>query len=427
MLPHHGSLSRKLRLTAEEKLKNGELRAVVATASLELGIDIGTVDLVCQVGSPRSIAVALQRFGRSGHWVGATPKARLFATTRDELIECAALMRAIRQGELDRLEIPDSPLDVLAQQIIAETACEEWGEDELFERFASTYAYRGLTRQRFDSVVEMLSEGISTRARAQRGVSASRPGQPPPARAPQRAAGGDYFRRSDSRYGAVSRRRRAGGLGGGLARRGLRGREHGRRYFSAGDDVRGASGASSRAWCGSRTLTGPPRRFLSGAARRRAARSSFRARFRGCARISRPGSTGRLLNPGRRTERSRPKAGRPLPDFLLEQCRLDRPGAEQAVAYVQAGRRALGVVPSQQTVVAERFFDESGGMQLIIHAPFGSRINRAWGLSLRKRFCRSFNLELQAAATDNGINISLTEQHAFPLEMVFEFLRPADA
>jgi ATP-dependent Lhr-like helicase len=173
VLPHHGSLSRKLRLTAEEKLKNGELRAVVATASLELGIDIGTIDLVCQVGSPRSIAVALQRFGRSGHWVGATPKARLFATTRDELIECAALIRAIHAGDLDRLEIPDSPLDVLAQQIVAETACEEWGEGELFERFRSTYAYRGLTRERFDAVVETMAwvvVGMSASARSARVV-----------------------------------------------------------------------------------------------------------------------------------------------------------------------------------------------------------------------------------------------------------------
>ncbi len=162
VLPHHGSLSRTLRLNAESRLKNGELRAVVATASLELGIDIGTVDLVCQVGSPRSIAVALQRVGRSGHWIGALPKGHFFATTRDELIECAALVRAIRSGELDRLEIPNAPLDILAQQIVAEAAARDWSEDDLFELVRSTYPYRNLPRSEFDAIVTMLSDGIST-------------------------------------------------------------------------------------------------------------------------------------------------------------------------------------------------------------------------------------------------------------------------
>src|SRR5882757_1778072 len=154
VLPHHGSLSRRLRFEAESRLKNGELRAVVATASLELGIDIGTVDLVCQIGSPRSIAVALQRVGRAGHWVGALPKGRLFATTRDELIECAALVRAIRRGELDKLEIPRAPLDILAQQIVAACACEEFGEDELFSFIQQAAPYRDLTRHDFDAVIE---------------------------------------------------------------------------------------------------------------------------------------------------------------------------------------------------------------------------------------------------------------------------------
>src|SRR5262249_19134626 len=132
VLAHHGSLSRALRQKAESRLKNGELRAVVATASLELGIDIGTVDLVVQVGTTRSIAVALQRIGRSGHWVGAKPKGRLFPTTRDELIECASIVRAVRAGELDQLEIPEAPLDILAQQIVAETAARDWREDDLY-------------------------------------------------------------------------------------------------------------------------------------------------------------------------------------------------------------------------------------------------------------------------------------------------------
>jgi ATP-dependent Lhr-like helicase len=164
VLAHHGSLSRRLRLDAEQKLKNGELRAVVATASLELGIDIGSVELVCQIGSPRSIAVALQRIGRSGHRVdpNSIPKGRLFATTRDELIECAALIHSIRSGSLDALEIPPWPLDVLAQQIVSAAACEPWSEDELYALICRAYPYRDLPRDQFDAVVEMLSEGIAT-------------------------------------------------------------------------------------------------------------------------------------------------------------------------------------------------------------------------------------------------------------------------
>jgi len=425
VLPHHGSLSRKLRLTAEEKLKNGELRAVVATASLELGIDIGTIDLVCQVGSPRSIAVALQRFGRSGHWVGATPKARLFATTRDELVECAALIRAIQEGELDRLEIPDSPLDVLAQQIIAEAACEEWGEDELFERFRSTYAYRGLRREQFDAVIEMLSEGISS----SRGRSAA------------------YLHRDQVNHRLRGRRNArlaaitSGGAIPDTAQYRVVAEPEGSAVGSVDEDFAVESMAGDVFLLG--TTSWRIRRVESGVVRVEDAHGAAPTIpfWRGEA----PGRTVELSREvsrlredigawldGQPAGASQPAGvGEPetaparLPDFLLEDCRLDRRGAEQAVEYVQAGRKALGVMPSQQTVVAERFFDESGGMQLILHAPFGSRINRAWGLALRKRFCRSFNLELQAAATDNGINISLTEQHAFPLELVFEFLRPA--
>jgi ATP-dependent Lhr-like helicase len=169
VLPHHGSLSRRLRLEAEQRLKRGELRAVVATASLELGIDIGTVDLVCQIGSPRSIAVALQRIGRAGHWVGAKPKGRIFATTRDELIESAAVIRSIKRGELDRLEIPRAPLDILAQQVVAMAACDDWNEDELFAFVRRSYPYRELARRDFDAVIEMLSEGMAT-SRGRRGA-----------------------------------------------------------------------------------------------------------------------------------------------------------------------------------------------------------------------------------------------------------------
>jgi ATP-dependent Lhr-like helicase len=426
VLPHHGSLSRKLRLTAEEKLKNGELRAVVATASLELGIDIGTVDLACQVGSPRSIAVALQRFGRSGHWVGAMPKARLFATTRDELIECAALIRAIHVGELDRIEIPDSPLDVLAQQIIAETACEEWGEDELFERFRATYAYRGLSRPQFDAVIEMLSEGIST----SRGRSAA------------------YLHRDQVNHRLRGRRNArlaaitSGGAIPDTAQYRVVAEPEGATVGMLDEDFAVESMAGDIFLLG--TTSWRIRRVESGVVRVEDAHGAaptipfWRGEAPGrTAELSREVSRLRedivdwLDRQGAETPpdtglEQPPESTLPgAPDFLFEDCRLDRRGAGQAVEYVRAGRKALGALPTQQTVVAERFFDESGGMQLILHTPFGSRINRAWGLALRKRFCRSFNLELQAAATDNGINISLTEQHAFPIEMVFEFLRPA--
>ena len=195
---HHGSLSRKLRLAAEKRLKDGEIRALVATASLELGIDIGSVDLVCQIGSTRSISVGLQRIGRAGHWRGAIPKGRIFATTRDELVECAALVRAIRRGELDRLEIPDAPMDILAQQIVAMCAAEDWNEQELFETIRQSYPYRELARADFDKIVEMLSEGIAARRGRYGAYLTSRSRQRRAARAAWRASGGDYQRRGDS-------------------------------------------------------------------------------------------------------------------------------------------------------------------------------------------------------------------------------------
>src|SRR6059036_3026196 len=160
---HHGSLSAKLRLDAEDRLKRGELRALVATASLELGIDIGAVDLVCQLGSTRSIASLLQRVGRAEHTRGGLPKGRIFPLSRDELVEVAALLRSVRRGDLDRLLIPEQPLDVLAQQIVASAACEDYDEEKLFALMRSAYPYRTLTRHEFDDVLSMLAEGFSTK------------------------------------------------------------------------------------------------------------------------------------------------------------------------------------------------------------------------------------------------------------------------
>jgi len=402
VLPHHGSLARRLRLDAESRLKSGELRAVVATASLELGIDIGTVDLVCQIGSPRSIAVALQRIGRSGHWIGARPHGRLFATTRDELVECAAVVRAIRAGVLDRTEIPDSPLDILAQQMVAACACEEWGEDALFDLARSTYSYRSLDRRDFDDIVAMLSDGIvTTRGRA-----------------------GAYLHRDQVNHRLGGRRgaRLAAITSGGAipdnANYQVVAEPEGAKVGTVDEDFAIESMAGDVFLLGNTSWR--IRRIENGRVRVEDAHGAAPSIpfWNGEA----PGRTAELS-----AEVSRLRAdivAAPQLDWLMHETGMDRLGAEQAIAYVESGARALGVLPTSTHVVAERFFDEGGGMQFVLHAPFGARINRAWGLALRKRFCRTFNFELQAAATDNGIVLSLGEQHSFPLDVVFEFLRP---
>ena len=405
VLAHHGSLSRGLRLDAEERLKRGDLRAVVATASLELGIDIGSVDLVCQLGSPRSIAVALQRIGRSGHRAdpNSIPKGRLFATTRDELIECAALIHAIRSGRLDAIEIPPWPLDVLAQQIVAETACGAWREDDLYEFVRRAYPYRDLPRANFDAVIEMLAEGIAT----QRGRSRA------------------YIHRDQ--VNGIVRARRGARLaaitsGGAIPENA--------NYFVVAEPEQSIVGTLDEDFA-VESLAGDV--FLLGTTSWRIRRvESGRVRVEDAHGAAPSIPFWRGEAPGRTVELSEEVASvrdaiaqenDPV-EWLIRECGLDRRGAEQASLYVRAGAAALGALPDSHRVVAERFFDEGGGMQLIVHAPFGARINRAWGLSLRKRFCRTFNFELQAAATDNGIVISLGEQHSFPLDLVFDFLTP---
>jgi ATP-dependent Lhr-like helicase len=416
---HHGSLSRKLRLAAERKLKAGEIRALVATASLELGIDIGSVDLVCQIGSPRSISVGLQRIGRAGHWRGAVPKGRLFATTRDDLLECASLVRAIRQGDLDRIAIPDAPLDILAQQVVAMCAAEDWSEDELFQSIRRAYPYRDLPRKDFDEIIEMLSEGIaSARGRYAAYLHRDRVNGMVRARRGSRLAaitsGGAIP--ENSLYtvvahpeaivvGTVDEDFAVESLAGDIM---LLGNTSWRiRRVQAGSVlVEDAQGAS------------PNVPFWRGEAPSRTDElSAHVAELR--ERIS------EFVPRGSPDSNGHAAAGvAAAVNWLKLECGLDGPGAEQIVEYIVAGRALLGAVPTQTTIIAERFFDESGGMQLIIHAPFGGRINKAWGLALRKRFCRSFNFELQAAATDNGLNISLSEQHSFPLADVFHFLHP---
>jgi len=409
VMPHHGSLARRLRLETETKLKNGELRAVVATASLELGIDIGSVDLVVQLGSPRSIAVALQRIGRSGHWVGATPKGVLVATTRDDLIECAAVVRAIRTGAMDRIELCEAPLDILAQQIVAAAAGDDWGEDDLFELVRSTYPYRALERGDFDAVIDMLSEGVAT-SRGRAGALLHRD------RVNRRVRG-----RRGARLAAIT--------GGGAIPDAT--------TYAVVVEPDGAVVGTVDEDFAVESMSGDI--FLLGTSSwrvRRVEQGRVRVDDAHGAPPSIPfwngEAPGRTLELSQEVSRLRLRIADLASDskaaaveYFEREGGVDRLGAEQMVDYVLAGKAILGVVPTQETVVAERFFDESGGMQLVLHTPFGARINRAWGLALRKRFCRSFNLELQAAATDNGIVISLSEQHAFPLEIIFEFLKAA--
>lgn len=419
---HHGSLSRKLRLDAETKLKNGELKALVATASLELGIDIGTVDLVIQLGSPRAIAVALQRVGRAGHWHGAISKGRIFATTRDELLECAALIYAIRQGDLDALIIPQQPIDILAQQIVATCATGDWREDDLYALMKNAYSYANLSREAFNAVIEMLSEGI----------------------AGSRGRYGAYLFRD--RVNGIIRARRGSRLaaitsGGAIPDNGLFtviAEPQGVMVGTLDEDFAIESNRGDIILLG--TTSWQIRRIESAAGRvlvedAHGAPPSVPF-WRGEAPARTKELSSYVSDLRQQISDLLPTCNGPVTDVLKEpgiakainwlkaNCGLDDAGAEQLLEYIRLGRAVLGAVPTQQTVIAERFFDEAGGMQLIIHAPFGARINKAWGLALRKRFCRSFNFELQAAATDDGLNIALAEQHSFPLADVFQFLHP---
>ena len=407
---HHGSMSREKRLEAEERLKRGELKALVATASLELGIDIGTVDLVVQVGSTRSIATLLQRVGRSGHRLASVPKGRLFPLSRDELIECAALVRATREGRLDRLIIPAKPLDILAQQIVAAAACEEWSEDALFDLVRSAYPYRDLTRREFDDVVQMLAEGFTTR-RGRRaahlhydGVNRRVKGRRG-ARLAAITSGGAIPDLGDYRVILEPTETFVGTLNEDFAIESNPGD-----IFQLGNTsyqvVKVESGQVRVADAKGQPPTLP---FWLGEA------------------------PGRTIELSEEVSRLRQDVGDRLSDpaaaieWLRDTIGLAESAGRQIVEYLAATKQILGVIPTQQCLVLERFFDEAGGMQLVLHAPFGSRINRAWGLALRKRFCRSFNFELQAAATEDAIILSLGAQHSFPLDEVFQYLKPATA
>jgi len=408
---HHGSLAREFRLDAEQRLKSGQLKVMVATASPELRTDIGDVDLVCQLGSPRSIAAFLQRVGRSGHAVGGVPKGRLFPQSRDDLIECAAMLDSVRRGELDRLKVPVAPLDVLAQQIVAEVTCEDWEEDALFELVRRAWPFAALARADFDAVVRMVAEGFTT----------------------QRGTRGAYVHRD-----AVHKR--------------LRGRAGGRMtaVMSGGtipdmadyavilEPQAHAIGTVNEDFA-VESLAGDV--FQLGNASYRILKIEP-GRLRVADAQGAPPSIPFWLGeaPGRSDElslavsRLREQVAQRFQDdvtqaaapealaWLMGELGLNESAAAQIVDYLVRTCAALGTVPSQDHLVIERFFDESGGTQLVIHSPHGSRINRAWGLALRKRFCRQFNFELQAAATEDAIVLSLSTSHSFPLIDVAHYL-----
>jgi len=401
---HHGSLAKERRLAAEQRLKRGELRALVATASLELGIDIGDVELVCQLGSPRSIATFLQRAGRANHSVGGLPKARLFPLSRDELVECAALLDAVERGELDRVSIPAKPLDVLGQQIVAEVAAREWGEDALLNVFKRAYPYAQLTAEEYAAVVRMLAEGFSTR-RGHRAAYLHRDAVNRILRGRRGArltaitSGGAIPDTADYDVVLEPAGQQVGTVNEDFAIESLAGD-----IFQLGNtSYRILRVEAGRVRVEDAHGQPPTIPFWLGEAPGRTDELSFavsRLRDEVAARLD--------------TDTASEEVKRRLP--------LGASGAAQLVEYLRAARAALGALPTLDTIVLERFFDESGGMQLVIHSPFGSRINRAWGLALRKRFCRKFNFELQAAATEDAIVLSLSTSHSFTLDEVVRYL-----
>ncbi|MES2858654.1 MAG: DEAD/DEAH box helicase [Pseudomonadota bacterium] len=409
---HHGSLAKELRLDAEQRLKRGDLKVLVATASLELGIDIGDVDLVCQIGSTRSIAAFLQRVGRSGHHVGGVPKGRLFPTSRDELLECAALLDSVQRGELDALVMQPAPLDVLAQQLVAELACSEWAEDALYAMVVRAWPYAALARKDFDDVVRMLADGFSTRF-GQRAAYVhhdavnhklrGRKG----ARLTATLCGGTIPDTGDYQVLLEPQAINIGTVNEDFAIESIAGD-----VFQLGNTsyrilrvesgrvrVQDAEGAppSIPFWLGE-----APGRSMELSASLSRLRESLQAQ------LEAGGQAG-------------------LERWLRATLQLDDSAAKQIAEYAMAQWVGFGMLPSQSRIALERFFDESGGTQLVIHAPFGSRINKAWGLALRKRFCRKFNFELQAAATEDAIVLSLSTSHSFPLIEVMSYLHSSSA
>ena len=412
---HHGSLSKERRLDAEHRLKTGKLKALIATASLELGIDIGHVDLVCQIGSPHRIATLLQRVGRSGHTISGTPKGRMLPVSLDDLVECAALLRASRRGDLDAIVTHDAPLDVLAQQITAETSCRACAEDDLHELITRAWPYRELVRSDFDAVVSMVADGFATpRGRRAALVHRDEVNRVLRGRRGSRllslTSGGaipevaDYrvlLEPEDTFIGTLNEDFAIESLAGDIFQLGNASWQI-TQVVSGTVRVRDAHGAP------------PTIPFWLGEAPARSDELSLAVSQLRRGADAQLGADASALSTTRQAAL----------EWLVSETGLGAGGAEQLIAYLAAGRQMLGVIPTQETLVLERFFDESGGMQLVLHAPFGSRVNKAWALALRKRFCRQFNFELQAAATEDALLLSLGPQHSFPLADVFRYLHP---
>ncbi|WP_175149804.1 DEAD/DEAH box helicase [Paraburkholderia ultramafica] len=489
---HHGSLAKEHRFDAEQRLKHGELRVLIATASLELGIDIGDVDLVCQMGSPRAIAPFLQRVGRSGHHVGGMPKGRLFPTSRDDLIECAALLDCVRRGELDALCIPRAPLDVLAQQIVAEVSSAEWSEDALFAMMRRAAPYAELKREQYDAVLRMLAEGYTSRngpraayvhrdvvsgtLRGRRGgkLVAVTSGGTIPENAdyavvlePQainigtvnedfavESLAGDVFQLGNASYRILrieSGRVRvedaqgqppnipfwlgdAPGRSDELSFAVARLREEIGRLLE-GRDVRalaiakthvGEAGTGAVMEAKAKARSKAMSKAEAGAGTETGANANANANAEAVT-VTERGTESSASHVTEAQNETTPARIDHAIDWLIDNLGLDEAAARQIVDYLARARAALSVLPTQNTLVMERFFDESGGTQLVIHAPFGSRVNRAWGLALRKRFCRTFNFELQAAATEDAIVLSLTGSHSFVLDEVWRYLHSNSA
>ena len=406
VMAHHGSMAKENRLEAEQRLKRGDLKVLVATASLELGIDIGDIDLVVQLGSPRSIAAFLQRVGRSGHAIGATPKGRIFPLTRDELVETTALVHAANNDDLDRVIIPHQPLDVLAQQIVAEVSSREWQVDELHQTLCRADPYAKLTIQEFDKVIQMLADGYSTR-RGRRGAylhydAINRRVRPrKSARIIALTNGGAIPDQFDCDVVLQPEGFRIGTVGEDFAFDSLPGD-----IFQLGNrSYRILKSETGKVFVEDAQGLPPniPFWFGEGFGRSNelsAAVSSLRA------------TVDDLLDQGEEAALN----------FLQQEYKLTVAASEQLIDYLHSAKAALGLLPTQKEIIFERFFDEVGDMHFVIHSPFGSRINKAWGLALRKRFCRKFNFELQAAALEDSIVLSLSSTHSFPMEEVARYL-----
>ncbi|MGJ8663013.1 MAG: DEAD/DEAH box helicase [Marinicella sp.] len=401
---HHGSLAKEHRLQAEQALKAGQLKAIVATASLELGIDIGDVDLVIQLGSPGSIQSFLQRVGRSGHGVDRIPKGIIHPMTIDDLLEATALFVAIEEGTLDETSFPKQPLDVLAQQIIAEVSQKTWQAEQLYHLFSTASLYSNLSKRQFYQVVNMLADGYSGRSTYQRALIFfdEAMDQIRPRKAASLTAllnGGtipdqfDYDVRllpDDLKIGTLNEDFSFESIPGDIFQLG----NHSYRILKVQSGtvfVEDAAGQPPNIpfWFGVQMWRSDE---LSQAV------SNLRLQFN--KHLSDKKQTGDLSK---------------LP--------VNESGLSQLLNYAGKTKDVLGVIPSQQDIVVERFFDGNNDMHLVIHSVFGSRVNRAWGLALRKRFCRQFNFELQAAALEDALILSLSSTHSFELEIVQHYLK----